>query len=91
MEAMDDPMKAFAPPPIVVEFWSVSQAKLRPDPATNALEGMIQESYAEALRERSGPILDTIIRLALCEQWDVTLRQILDDAHATFSDQMLKD
>ena len=91
LEAMDDPMKAFAPPPIVVEFWSVSQAKLRPDPASNALEGMIQESYAEALRERSGPILDTIIRFALCEQWDVTLKQILEDAQATFSDQMLKD
>lgn len=46
---------------------------------------------AWAAGERSGPILDTIIRFALCEQWDVTLRQILEDAHATFSDQMLKD
>jgi hypothetical protein len=66
LEAMDDPMKAFAPPPIVVDFWSVSQAKLRPEPATNALEGMIQESYAEALRERSPCFAQEVDRFFCC-------------------------
>jgi hypothetical protein len=71
LAAMDDAGKAIVPPPIVVDFWTVSHAKRRPK-AANAVEKM--------LRERGGPILDTIIRLALAEQWDISLKQILRDA-----------
>jgi hypothetical protein len=79
LEAMDDPRKAITPPPIVVNFWALSHAKLRPK-AANAVESMVLESYEKMLRERSGPILDTIVRLALSEQWNVTLERILRDA-----------
>jgi hypothetical protein len=39
---------------------------------------------------RSGPILDTIVRLALAEQWDVTLEQILRDADVISEDRQMK-
>jgi hypothetical protein len=42
------------------------------------------------LRERSGPILDTIVRLALSEQWDVSLEQILRDADVISKNRELK-
>jgi hypothetical protein len=79
LEAMNDPKKALMPPPIVVDFWTTSHAKLRPK-AANSVESMVLESYEKMLRERSGPILDTIVRLALSEQWDTSLKQILNDA-----------
>jgi hypothetical protein len=79
LEAMDDPRKAIAPPPIVVDFWTLSHAKLRPK-AANAVESMVLESYEKMLRERSGPILDTIVRLALSKKWNATLEQILLEA-----------
>jgi hypothetical protein len=78
LEAMNDPKKALVPPPCVVEFWAVSHAKRRKK-AANVTEVMIMESYEEMLRERGGPILDTIVRLAVSEQWDATLKQILQD------------
>ena len=53
--------------------------------AANVIEVMLMESYEEMLRERSGPILDTIVRLALSEQWDATLKQILQERPTCFS------
>jgi hypothetical protein len=41
---------------------------------------MVMENIDGTLRQRGGPILDTIVRLTLAEQWDVTLEQILRDA-----------
>jgi hypothetical protein len=38
------------------------------------------------VRQRSGPILDTIVRLTLAEKWDASLEQILRDADV-LSDQ----
>jgi hypothetical protein len=89
LEAMDDPRKALVPPPIVVDFWAVSHAKQRPK-AAGAIEAMVLKSYEEMLRERSGPILDTIVRLALSEQWDVSLEQILRDADVISKNRELK-
>ncbi len=89
LEAMDDPKKALVPPPIVVDFWAVSHAKQRPK-AAGAIEAMVLKSYEEMLRERSGPILDTIVRLALSEQWDVSLEQILRDADVISKNRELK-
>jgi hypothetical protein len=79
LQAMDDPKKAVVPPPIVVDFWTVSHAKLSPKSA-NAVDSMVMESYENMLRKRSGPILDTIVRLALSERWDAPLKQVLRDA-----------
>ncbi len=79
LEAMDDPKKAIVPPAIVVDFWTASHAKLRPK-AGSAIDSMVQRSYETMLRERSVPILDTIVRLALNEQWDTPLQKILKDA-----------
>jgi hypothetical protein len=88
LDAMDDPKKALAPPPIVVNFWAVSHAKRRPAPAGGA-EAMVLETYEEILRKRSGPILDTIVRLALSEQWDASLEQILSDADVITNDERI--
>ncbi len=79
MEAMDDPKKAFLPPPVVVDFWTASHARLRPK-AKDGLEAMVMRSQATRLRERSIPILDTIVRLAQNERWDVDLKTILQEA-----------
>ena len=79
LEAMNDPKKALAPPPCVVDSWTLSHAKRRKK-AVNVTEAMMMESYEEMLRERGGPILDTIVRLAVSEQWDATLKQILHEA-----------
>ncbi len=79
LEAMDDPRKALIPPPIVVNFWAVSHAKQRPK-AAGAIEAMLLKSNEEMLRERGGPILDTIVRLAVSEQWETTLEQVLREA-----------
>jgi hypothetical protein len=79
LAAMDDPKKALVPPPIVVDFWTVSHAKLRPK-AASVIERMMMDSYEKMLRERSGPILDTIVRCALAEKWDTPLEQILREA-----------
>jgi hypothetical protein len=40
----------------------------------------VMKNIDGTLRQRGGPILDTIVRLTLAEQWDVTLEQILRDA-----------
>jgi hypothetical protein len=79
LAAMDDAGKAIVPPPIVVDFWTVSHAKLRPK-AANVSERMMMDSYEKILRERNVPILDTVIRFALAEKWDTSLEQILRDA-----------
>jgi hypothetical protein len=79
MAAMNDPRKAILPPPVVVDFWTASHAKQRPK-ATSTVESMMLESYEKMLRERSGPILDTIVRLALSEKWDASLKQLLHEA-----------
>lgn len=79
LEAMNDPKKALAPPPCVVDFWTVSHAKRRKK-AADVFDAMRMNSYEEMLRERGGPILDTIVRLTVSEQWDATLKQILEDA-----------
>lgn len=89
LAAMDDPRKALIPPPIAVEFWAVSHAKLRPKPK-GAAGAMALETYEEILRRRSGPILDTIVRLALAEQWDATLEQILREADVISEDRRMK-
>jgi hypothetical protein len=41
---------------------------------------MVMNSLEGVMRERSVPILDTIVRFALSERWDVSLEQILRDA-----------
>jgi hypothetical protein len=79
LAAMDVSKKAVTPPPIVVDFWTVSHAKLRPK-AADAFERMMMDSYEKMLRERGGPILDTVIRLALTEKWDAPLEQVLREA-----------
>ena len=79
LQAMDDSNKALVSPHIVVDFWAVSHAKSRRR-ATGAIEAMVMKNIDGTLRQRGGPILDTIVRLTLAEQWDVTLEQILRDA-----------
>jgi hypothetical protein len=79
LAAMDDPKKALVPPPIVVDFWAVSHSKSRRK-STSVIDSMVMRSLEGVMRERSVPILDTIVRLALSEQWDVSLEQILRDA-----------
>jgi hypothetical protein len=79
LAAMDDSKKAVVPLPIVIDFWTVSHAKLRRK-ATNVFERGMMHSYEKMLRERGGPILDTIVRLALAEKWETSLKQILRDA-----------
>jgi hypothetical protein len=79
LAAMNDPRKAVLPPPIVVDFWTASHAKQRPK-STSTVESMMLESHEKLLRERSGPILDTIVRLALSEKWDTSLKQLLHEA-----------
>jgi hypothetical protein len=79
LAAMDDPKKAHVPPPVVVDFWAASHAKSRRK-AKGAVDAMVLESLETIVRQRSGPILDTIVRLTLAEQWDATLEQILRDA-----------
>ncbi len=51
---------------------------------------MVLETFGGILRQRSGPILDTIIRLALAEKWDATLEQILRDADVITKDREMK-
>jgi hypothetical protein len=79
--AMDDPKKAVVPFPIIVDFWAISHAKTRPKP-TDVIDAMVIKNIDGTLRQRSVPILDTIIRLTLAEMWDVTLEQILREADA---------
>jgi hypothetical protein len=79
LAAMDDPKKAPVPPPVVVDFWAASHAKARRK-AKGALDAMVLRSLESTVRQRSGPILDTIVRLTLAEQWDTSLEQILRDA-----------
>ena len=81
IEAMSDPKKAIVPPPVVVDFWTVSHAKSGPKPA-DAINAMILKSSEEVLRQRGGPILDTVIRLALSGKWEASLEQILREADA---------
>jgi hypothetical protein len=90
LEAMDDPTKALLPPPIVDQFWSASHAKHRRKP-TDVIDAMIMKNLDEALRQRGDPILDTVIRLALSNRWDATLREILCDADALSSERMSND
>ena len=90
LDAMDDPKKALvSPPPVVVEFWTVSHAKRRPKPKS-VDEAMVLETYEEILRKRSGPIIDTIVRLALSEKWDASLEQILRDADVVTENREMK-
>jgi hypothetical protein len=81
IQAMDDPKKAVVPPPTVVDFWTISHAKSRHEPS-DAINAMILKSSEGTLRRRGGPILDTVIRLALLHKWDATLEQILREADA---------
>jgi len=81
LEAMDSPAKALVPPPIVQEYWSISHAESRRD-AKSAIDAMTMETLEAILRKRGGPILDTVVRYALSEKWDVTLKEILCDADA---------
>ncbi len=79
LAAMDDPKKAWVPPPIVVDFWTVSKAHLRAKPK-DALGAMVLKMQEGMFRSRSGPLLDTLIRYALKEEWQTPLEQILRDA-----------
>jgi len=79
LDAMDDPQKALRPPPIVVDYWTVSKAHLGPK-AKDVIEKMVWGSQERMIRDRSGPILDTLIRFALKEEWETPLKQILSDA-----------
>jgi hypothetical protein len=90
LEAMDSPAKALVPPPIVFEFWSVSHAESHRKVAS-AADAMVMETLEPILRKRSGPILDTVVRYALREKWDVTLREIMRDADALSDEWMPKD
>ena len=76
---MDDPQKALRPPPIVVDYWTASKAHLEPK-AKDVIEKMVWGSQERMIRDRSGPILDTLIRFALKEEWETPLKQILSDA-----------
>ncbi len=86
IEAMDDPKKALLPPPVVVDFWTASHARLRPKPK-DGLEAMVLASQETILRQKSIPILDTIVRLAQREQWDADLKTILRDAGVLSKDR----
>jgi hypothetical protein len=79
LAAMDDPKKAHLPPPVVVDFWAASHAKARRK-VKGAIDAMVLESLELIVRQRSGPILDTIVRLTLAERWDASLEQILREA-----------
>jgi hypothetical protein len=79
LEAMSDPKKAVTPLPIIVDFWTISHVKLRRK-SKDSIDSMVMKSLAGIVRERSVPILDTIVRLALAEQWDVSLEQVLREA-----------
>jgi len=89
IEAMNDPMKAMLPPPIVAEYWSVSHAKAGRE-VGGSLDVMLLETIEGMLRKRSGPIVDTIIRHTLAEEWNVTLRDILREADALSDEWMPK-
>ncbi len=77
--AMDDPKKAVAPPPTVVDYWTISHTKPR-QPSPSGIDGWVLRSLEGVVRRRSGPVLDTIVRLTVAEQWDATLEQILREA-----------
>ncbi len=79
LTAMDDPRKASLPSPIVIDFWAISHTKSGRKTA-GAVDAMVMKTIGGTLRQRSGPILDTIVRLTLAGQWDVTLEQILREA-----------
>ena len=79
LEAMDDPKKAHLPPAIAVAFWAASHAKSRRK-SKGAIDAMVMESLEGIVRQRAGPILDTIVRLTLAGRWDASLEQILRDA-----------
>ena len=89
LTAMDDPRKAVVPLPIVVDFWTVSHARSRRR-TTDAIEAMVMKNIDGTLRQRGGPILDTIVRLTLAERWDVTLEQILREADAITKNREFK-
>lgn len=79
LDAMDEPHIALDPPAIVQKFWVVAHAKSRGKPK-DAIDGMMMRKVDDMLRQRSGPIMDTVVRLALCEEWNAPLWQILRDA-----------
>ena len=81
ISAMEDPALAVVPLPIVIRYWTETNAKLRAQPS-NATEAMILHSLEKMLRGRSGPVMDTIVRLALAQDWNKTLEQILREADA---------
>jgi ribosomal protein L31E len=77
--AMDDPKKAVVPLPTVVDYWTISHTKPR-QPSPNGIDMWVLRSLEGVVRRRSGPVLDTIVRLTVAEQWDATLEQILREA-----------
>ncbi len=77
--AMDDPKKAVVPSPTVVDYWTISHTKPR-QPSPSGIDMWVLRSLEGVVRRRSGPVLDTIVRLTVAEQWDATLEQILREA-----------
>jgi hypothetical protein len=77
--AMGDPKKALVPPPTVVDYWTISHTKPR-QPSPSGVDMWILRSLEGVVRRRGGPVLDTIVRLTVAEQWEATLEQILREA-----------
>jgi hypothetical protein len=90
LDAMDDPETALGPPGIVQRFWVVSHTKSRRK-AKDAIDGMMMRKVDEMLRQRTGPIIDTVVRFSLCEEWDTPLWQILRDADVLSDEWMSHD
>jgi hypothetical protein len=76
---MNDSRKALESPAIAVDFWIISHVKEK-HKTKNVYETMAMSSIKEILMSRSGPILDTIVRHAISEEWDVPLKKILLEA-----------
>ena len=81
ISAMEDSSLAIVPLPIVIRYWTETNAKLRTRPS-NATEAMMLHSLEKMLRGRTGPIMDTIVRFAQAQDWNKTLEQILREADA---------
>lgn len=81
LAAMDDVQKALIAPPIAVDFWTLSHVREQRK-AKDGMEAFVMHSIRSMLLNRSGPILDTIVRHAINEQWDTSLKKILIEADA---------
>jgi hypothetical protein len=79
LAAMDDPLKAIVPLPIIVEFWTISKAHLRAAPASS-IDAMVFHTQERMVRERKIQIMDTVVRYVINGEWQTPLQTILRDA-----------